>query len=439
MLWSSAIRTRIMRRSSRQPAQRHAQPQARAAARRARDLERAAEEGDALAHALQAERAGLGEVLGRDAAAVVLDLDVQRAVLHREHHPGALRAGMARDVGERLLDRAVHRGGDAPWTALGQRPRRRRRWQATPERLAKSSTSQAAASARPRSSSISGRRSAEMRRVALTVRSSSAPISATRGASSESAGSRSRSQPRSILSAVRSWPSSSCSSRAMCAFSSSRASSTRAESSRSSRCDALQRVLGLLAQRDVAQDHGVVARARPAPACEIEASIGNSSPLSARSAQSVVTSPMRRLVTPVRPKPSMWPRCAPRKRAGRKRSSGVPSTSSRAHAEHLLGGAVEQHDVLRLVDRDDRVHRRVDDRVELRLARLGALLGDAAPRARRPGCPAPITSMSEMITAPSSHGDSRPRTNASTFSPRSATSAADARARPPPGGGRSFV
>ena len=63
------------------------EPHARAAARRARDLERAAEEGDALAHALQAERARLGEVLGRDAAAVVLDLDLQRAVLDAERHP----------------------------------------------------------------------------------------------------------------------------------------------------------------------------------------------------------------------------------------------------------------------------------------------------------------------------------------------------------------
>ena len=45
-------------------------------------------------------------------------------------------------------------------------------------------------------------------------------------------------------------------------------------------------------------------------------------------------------------------------------------------AEELLRGAVEQHDPLRFVDRDDRVHRRVDDGRQPRLARLGALLGD---------------------------------------------------------------
>ena len=46
---------------------------------------------------------------------------------------------------------------------------------------------------------------------------------------------------------------------------------------------------------------------------EIEASSGNSSPSFfslTRNPQSVRASPMRRLVTPVRPKRSMWPRCA---------------------------------------------------------------------------------------------------------------------------------
>src|SRR4029077_11576765 len=91
---------------------RDADLEARAAARGAGDLERAADERDALAHALQAQRTPLGKVLGRDAAAVVLDLDLEAAVLRREHHPGVPGSRMARDVGERLLDRAVDGGGD---------------------------------------------------------------------------------------------------------------------------------------------------------------------------------------------------------------------------------------------------------------------------------------------------------------------------------------
>ena len=67
----------------------------------------------------------------------------------------------------------------------------------------------------------------------------------------------------------------------------------------------LERVLELLAPRDVAQDHGVVASARRAGLRDR----GLDRELLAlifldvvRSAQSVVTSPMRRLVTPVLPK-----------------------------------------------------------------------------------------------------------------------------------------
>src|SRR5690606_13046848 len=44
-------------------------------------------------------------------------------------------------------------------------------------------------------------------------------------------------------------------------------------------------------------------------------------------------------------------------------------------AEDLLGGAVEEDDVLARIHRDDGVHRRVDDGGELRLRRLGAMLG----------------------------------------------------------------
>ena len=94
--------------------------------------------------------------------------------------------------------------------------------------------------------------------------------------------------------------------------------------------------------------------------------MGNSSP-SARSAQSVVVSPMRRLVTPVSPKCAMWPRCAARKRAGRKASSVEPSACSRLQRKMRLRGLVEQHDALVLVHGDDGVHRRVHHRGEPRL------------------------------------------------------------------------
>ena len=109
--WSSAMRIRIT------PYPRagcgasgSAEPHPRSAARRARDLGRTAEIQDALAHAFQPERAGLGERVGLDAAAVILDL---RAAPRRPRMPswiqGVLRPGVARDVGERFLERAVDR------------------------------------------------------------------------------------------------------------------------------------------------------------------------------------------------------------------------------------------------------------------------------------------------------------------------------------------
>ena len=65
----------------------------------------------------------------------------------------------------------------------------------------------------------------------------------------------------------------------------------------------------------------------PTVACEIDASIGNSVP-SARSAHSAVCSPIRRDVSPVLAKRSMWARCAARNRSGMSRSSDVPIASS---------------------------------------------------------------------------------------------------------------
>ena len=176
--------------------------------------------------------------------------------LARHATPDVRGARVARDVGERLL----HDRG---------RPRWRRRCRArgrgspngnshgTPERCAKFSTSHSAASAE---AEVVQHQRAQVGGDAprgADGRSSSADMpSGARRARARRAGRRSRSQARSILSAVSSCPSSSCSSRAMRVFSSSRASCTRAESSRSSCCDRVQRILDLLAPRDVAQDHG---------------------------------------------------------------------------------------------------------------------------------------------------------------------------------------
>ena len=237
-LWSSAMQDADHAASVR-PAGRAA---ARAAAARVpprgarADLERAAEVGDALAHALQAERARLGEVRRRDAAAVVLDLDVDA---RRPRTPSTTQAFFAPAwramlVSDSWIARytAVATGlGDAPASVAGEldaagdaralgevvhQPARRRR---------RGRGRRASAGAgRPRCAAS-----------ALTVWSSSAPISAPwrAVAGSAPAGARAASA-RSIFSAVSSWPSSSCSSRAMRVFSSSRASSTRADSSRSS-------------------------------------------------------------------------------------------------------------------------------------------------------------------------------------------------------------
>ena len=178
---------------------------------------------------------------------------------------GLAGAGMARDVGERLLHaRGRPRSTRALDEALEAVPSGMRISQLTPERLREVlhqplggvGEAEVVEHQRPqvgRDAPRRGHRLVEQRPISL---------GAWRRAR-VARGRCSRSQARSILSAVSSWPSSSCSSRAMRVFSSSRASSTRAESSRSSCCWRLQRVLGLLAQRDVAQDHRVEAPARP--------------------------------------------------------------------------------------------------------------------------------------------------------------------------------
>ena len=189
-----------------------------------------------------------------------------------------------------------------------------------------SSASHSSAAARPRSSSISGRRSAEMRRVAATVLSSTErmAVSVLRTRSS-SAGVFASSQARSILSEVRFWPSSSWSSREMRLFSCSRAVREATESSRrSSRACASSRWV----RSRIETSRRITVKIRPCPRldCEIEASMGNSSP------PFLIAETMRcdiigRLEIPVWPKPSTCVGWRVWKRSGMSIVSGWPSTS----------------------------------------------------------------------------------------------------------------
>ena len=92
--------------------QRHRQDQRRAA-RAARQIDPAADRARALVQAADAERACLGEVVLRQAAAVVGDLERQRARRHRQVERDVRRVRVLGDVGQRLLRGAVRDQRDA--------------------------------------------------------------------------------------------------------------------------------------------------------------------------------------------------------------------------------------------------------------------------------------------------------------------------------------
>ena len=187
---------------------------ARAAPRGALDRQRAAAGDRPLAKPHQAERAAAGHLGGRDAAAVVAHLQAQidRADGERDVHPGG--AGVARDVGQGLLEHAEHGrgahvvdggvarshaydGGDAgarartPAPAIRSRPRAR--------------------DGRARS----GRSSVAIRRTESMVPSMRATIDCDPLGTSGGSSTRPLSHARSNLSPVSACPSSSWISRAM--------------------------------------------------------------------------------------------------------------------------------------------------------------------------------------------------------------------------------
>jgi hypothetical protein len=99
----------ILTRRRRRRRHRDLQAHARAAAGARQHVDPPAQQRGALAHDAQAEVAGVGAVgPRRRPAAVVVDQHLQRIATALDRDPGVARAGMAGDVGQRLLHDAVH-------------------------------------------------------------------------------------------------------------------------------------------------------------------------------------------------------------------------------------------------------------------------------------------------------------------------------------------
>ncbi|MNS98635.1 hypothetical protein D3C72_1330070 [compost metagenome] len=151
---------------------------------------------------------------------------------------------------------------------------------ANPYRLAKSSANHSMAGIIPNSSSKAGRRSLAMRRTEATVLSMTpfmAPISSSSPAVSRPSSTSAPSIAMSILSALRRWPRSSCSSRAMRRLSSSRAASIPSESCCSSSRER-RRAASARARSVISRSITVYSFVPSWAVCEMDASIGNSVP-----------------------------------------------------------------------------------------------------------------------------------------------------------------
>ena len=121
---------------------------------------------------------------------------------------------------------------------------------------------------------------------------------------------------------------------------------------------------------------------------------------------------MRRLVTPVRPNCLDVARGARRgSAAGRKRSSGAPIASLAAQPNICSAARLNSTIVLRIVHRDDGVHRRVDDRRQARLgsARRCARSASSASRAPPQRCRRRRAACRRPAPPPSSQGARSPQ------------------------------
>ena len=176
---------------------------------------------------------------------------------------------------------------------------------------------------------MTGRRSAAIRRTDATVTSISRRmlLSCRKISGSALASSACSTDDRSIFSAVNCWPRSSCNSRAMRVFSSSRTFCRLADSSRNSSRD-LRCALSALTRSVMSRSMTVYSLLPPSNTWEIDASIGNSSPVLRSPNSTRCCLPIWRSDTPVTPNWSTCRSCAARKRSGMKRDSEAPSASA---------------------------------------------------------------------------------------------------------------
>ncbi len=357
------------------PLRRQSHAHAGAAARRTRHLDRAAEVVHPLAHALQAERARLGEVGRRDAAAVVLDLEEDLAVVRAHAHPGLARAGVARDVGERFLQRAVDRRGHRLVDALQLAVARHAdlalhagaAGEVPDQPVGRLGEAEVVEHQRPQVGGDAARGAHGLVEHAAHALGALRRIGVAGGQPLAQPGEvhlqRGEQLPELVVQLARDAR----------LFLLARLEHLRREPPQLFLLR-LQRVLRLLAQRDVAQDHrvevlpglaglrdrgldgelGAVGAHRPQRGRVAHAPAGD-----AGAAELLDVGVVRGAVAL---RQEAVQRCADRLLA--------------PHAEDLLGGAIEQHHVLRCVHGDDGVHRRVHDGVQARLALAGAPLGE---------------------------------------------------------------
>ena len=392
---------------------------------RAGDERRAAEQRRALAQAQEPVRVGLARILRREADAVVANAERQIPAVAPDGHLHARRPARA----------------SPRWRAIPGRcgtPRSPARFGSSissssiasshgiPLRCVKVSASHSTAGTRPRSSSISGRRSAAMRRVAATVPSSSARhLRELRGGRRLASAATLCRAPRRRPSAARSAIARARrGARGRCRlFSCSRAACAAAPSSRSSSFDAPQRLLHPDALGDVAQDHRVELAAGAVELRDRRVD---------RKLLAVAAQPhddaQRRPSGATRRRPRQSAARArgarSRNRSGMNAASGAPIASSRGQPNIASAAALNSTMRCAFVDGDDRVHRRIEDAARaaprcsreprLRVEALADVAQDDGERAGAPSardaarCDASIGNSSAVGAQPDQHALPRP-------------------------------